>query len=135
MVYSYNKQQIFIWVRNHLNLPSVQVHGKNECEFCQSYEIIILDKSSYSDILGKFGLPKSTITNSLNVISLPLNFYSLKHLCNIMGVGKITKIIVREVIETTFVKKNVKTITFSSTKKHILWQHHKYMVHMDSQEI
>ena len=30
LVGSYNQQQIFIWVRNHFNLPSGQGHGYTE---------------------------------------------------------------------------------------------------------
>ena len=95
MVESYNQQHIFIWVMNHLNLLLLKDHGYSECELHQACEKIILDKSSYSKILGKFGVPKSTITVSLNVIFLPLKFSSLKHLWGIMGVGKTTEIIVR----------------------------------------
>ena len=58
-----------------------------------------MEKSSYSYILGKFGVPKSTLTYSLNTIFPLLIFFSLEHLWDIMSVGKITKIIVREVIE------------------------------------
>ena len=43
-----------------------------------------------------------------------------------MGVSKITKRIVREVIEKIVVKeKRGKKITLSRTKKHTLWEHHK----------
>ena len=81
---------------------------------------------SYSEILVKFGVPKSTLTYLLNVIFAPLKCYSLKHLWDIVGVGKITKIIVREVIEERVVNtKRGKKLTFSRTKKHTLWQHHK----------
>ena len=65
----------------------------------------IMDKSSYSEILGNFGVPKSTLTYFLNVILLPLKCSSIKHLWDIMDVGKITNRIVREVIEKIFVKK------------------------------
>ena len=96
----------------------------------------ILDKSSYSDILGEFGLPNSTLTYFLNVIFPPLKCSSLRHLWDLMGVGKITKIIVREVIEKQLLRKKGETQpTFSRTKKHTLWQHQKYMGHMDSQDI
>ena len=64
-----------------------------------------MNKSSYSEIIGKFGVPKSTITYFLNVIFLPLKYYYLNHLWDIMGVGKITKRIVREVIDRIVVTK------------------------------
>ena len=63
-----------------------------------------MDKSRYSGILGNFGVPNYTLTVSLNVIFLTLRCYSLKHLQGIMGVGKMTKRIVREVIAKMVVK-------------------------------
>ena len=51
----------------------------------------ILDKSSYSEVLGKFGLPNSTLTYFLKVIFPPLKSSSLKHLWDITGFGKIKK--------------------------------------------
>ena len=43
-----------------------------------------------------------------------------------MGVGKITKIIVREVIEKIVVTKKGETkFTFSRTNMHTLWKHQK----------
>ena len=94
-VESYNQQHIFIWFRNHINLPLVQVRGYTEREIHQAYKIIILDKSRYSDIIGKFGVRKSTLTVSLNVNFPRLKCSSLKLLWNLMGIGKITKKIVR----------------------------------------
>ena len=47
----------------------------------------------------KYGVPKSTITYFLKVIFPPLKKSSLKHLWGIMGVGKIIKRIVIEVID------------------------------------
>ena len=83
-------------------------------------------KSSYSEILVKFGVPNSTLTRSLNVIFPPLKVSSLKHLCDIIVVGKITKRIFREAIAKIVVKnKSGKKLTFSRTKKHTLWQHQK----------
>ena len=64
-----------------------------------------MDKSSYSEILVKFGVPKSTLTYFLKVIFPPLKSSSLKHLRDLMGVGRITKRIVREVIEKIVVTK------------------------------
>ena len=54
-----------------------------------------------------------------------------------MGDGKKkTKRIVREVIHKIVVtKQRRKQITLSSTKEHKMWQHHKYMVHMESQDM
>ena len=81
-----------------------------------------MEKSSYSEILVKFWAPKSTLTYFLNVLFAPLKCSSLKHLWDIMGVGKITKIIVREVIDKIVVtKQRGKKLTLSSTKKHTLW--------------
>ena len=69
-----------------------------EWELSQARKIRILDKSSYYEILLDFGVPNSTLTYLLNVLFAPLKCSSLKHLWDLMGVGKITKRIVREVI-------------------------------------
>ena len=99
LVESDNQQHIFRWFRNNINLPLVQGQTYTEWELHQACKIIILDKSSYSDILEIFGVPKSTLTYFLNSIFLPLKCSSLKHLWGIMGFDKTTKRIVREVIE------------------------------------
>ena len=44
LVYSYNQQHIFRWIRNNLNIPLLQVHGYTEWDICQAREIIILEK-------------------------------------------------------------------------------------------
>ena len=75
----------------------------------QACEIIILYKSRYYEILGKLGVPKFTLTYSLNVIFPPLEYSSLKHLWDLMGVRKITRRIVREVIEKLVARKKVET--------------------------
>ena len=72
LVESYNQQQIYIWVRTKLSLPSVRGQTYKEWEPRQSCERIILDKSSYSDVLVKYGVPKSTLTYSPKVISPPM---------------------------------------------------------------
>ena len=95
LVESYNQQQIFRWVRNQIDLPSVQGHVYTEWELCEECQIIILMKSSYSKILEKFGVPKSTLCRSLNVIFPPLKCSYLKHLSDIIVVGKIKNKIVR----------------------------------------
>ena len=56
-----NQQQIYRWVRTNINLPSVKVQTYTEWDLCQACKRRILDKSSYSDILVKFGVPKSTL--------------------------------------------------------------------------
>ena len=104
----------------------VQGQTYTEWEICQACEKIILDKSIYSDITGKFGVPKSTLTYFLNLTSLTLKCSSLKHLGDIVGVGKTTKRVLREVIEKQLLRKKGETkLTFSSTNKHKLWQHQK----------
>ena len=95
MVESDNQQQIFIWVINDLKLPSFQGQTYTEWELRQAYEGRILDKSRYYEIIGKFGVSKSTLTYFLNVISPSLKCSYLKHLWYLMGVGKTTKIIIR----------------------------------------
>ena len=71
-----------------------------------------MDKSSYSGILVKCGVPKSTLTYFLKVIFPPPKGFSLKHLWDLMGVGKITNRIVREVIEKIVVTKKRGYITY-----------------------
>ena len=65
-----------------------------------------MENSIYSKILGKLVVSRSNLAHSLDVISLPLEFSSVKHLCDLMGVEKITKIIVREFIDKIVAKKN-----------------------------
>ena len=61
---------------------------------------------------------------------------SLKHRWNLIGVGKITKKIVREVIMNTVVKNRPgPNFYLLKDKNHIFWQHQKWMVRMDSQEM
>ena len=50
-------------------------------------------------------VPNYILTYSLNIISLPPKFSYLNYLWDIMGIGKITKIIVIDVIEKIVVKK------------------------------
>ena len=66
---------------------------------------MILDKSSYYIILKNRGVPNSNITYFLYVSFPSLKCNSLKHLWYIMGVIKITKRIVSEVIEKIVVTK------------------------------
>ena len=54
----------------------------------------------------------STLTYSLSVIFTSLKCSSLKHLWYIMGVGKITKRTVREVIEKIVVKGKMGNTTY-----------------------
>ena len=61
-------------------------------------------KSSYFEILEIFGVPKSTLCLSLNVIFPPLKCSSLNHPWDIKVFGRITNKIVREVIEKKVVK-------------------------------
>ena len=82
----------------------VQVQGYNEWDICEAFERRILIKSSYYDILENCGVPKSTICRSLNLIFPPLKLSSLKHLWDIIVVGKINEKIVREFITFATVK-------------------------------
>ena len=117
IVDSYNQQQIFICVRNNFNLPSFQSHEYTEWELREAGEIRILDKSSYSDILENVGVPKSTLCRSLNVIFPPLKCSYLKHLWDLILVGKITKKIFREVIQKTGIKtKSIKNLPYQGQR-------------------
>ena len=126
----------YIWFKTNINLPSVQSQTYKEQEFCQACERRILDKSSYSEILGGFGGPKSMLTYFLDAILTPLKYSSLKHLWYLVGVEKNDKDnSQRSDRENSCYKKREGKLTFSSTKKNKLWQHHKYMGYMDYQEI
>ena len=92
---SYNQQQIYTWVRNNLNLPSVQGQTYTEWELCQTCERRILDKSRYSEIIVKLGVPNSTLTYFLKFIFPPLKCFYMKNLWDIMSVGNISERIVR----------------------------------------
>ena len=117
LVESDNQQQIYRWVRTNLNLPLFQGQIFTERKLFQACKRRILDKSIYFEILLKLGVPKSTLTYFLKVILPSLQIFSLKHLWDLMGVGKTTKRIVREVIEKIVVtKKRGKKLTFSRTK-------------------
>ena len=105
LIESYNWQQIFIWVRNHLNLPSVQGRRYNEWEIREACERRILEKSSNSDIIENLEVPNSTLCSSLNAIFLSLQYSSPNHLWGIILVGKISKKIVREVRSKINIKK------------------------------
>ena len=79
MVEYNNQKQIFRLVMDGLNIPYVKGQINTEWDLRQACEIIILDKSIYSEILGNFGVPKSTLTYFLNVIFPPLKCYYIKH--------------------------------------------------------
>ena len=122
LVESESQQQIFIWVRNNINLPLGQGHGYTECEICKAYKRIIFDKSIYYEILGKFEVPKSTLTGSLNSIFPPLECSSLKHPWYLIGNENITKRIGKEVIMKIFVKNK------SGNKTYLLKDKEVYIV-------
>ena len=83
----------------------VQGQTYTEWDIHKACERRILEKSSYSEIFVKFVVPKSTLAYFLKEIFPPLKYSSLKHLWDIMGVGKITKRIVREVVDKIVVTK------------------------------
>ena len=59
--------------------------------------------SSYSEPLEEFGVPKSNLWITINLLSPPLKFHSLKHMWDLIGVVKIIKKTGREVITLTVV--------------------------------
>ena len=58
-------------------------------------------KSRYSEILEEFGVPKTIIWWTFNVLLLILKYTSTKHHWGVATVGKVTRKIVREVISLT----------------------------------
>ena len=126
MVESDNQQQIYIWFRTNLISTLVQGQTYKEWEIHQAHERRILEKSSYFEIIVKFGVPKPTLTYFLKAISPLLKSSSLVHLTGLMGVGKTKNRIVVEVIENiVYTKKGETKLTFSRTNKYTLLQHHK----------
>ena len=104
MVESYNQQHRSRWVISHLHILSVQLRVYTDYELREARERRILTKSRYCELLEQFELPKSTLRITLNVPFPPLKCSSMKHLWDLIEVGKITKKTVREVITLTVVK-------------------------------
>ena len=65
---------------------------------------MIFTKSRYSELLEEFGVPKYTLWSTLDVIFLTLKYSSMKHLWDLIVVGKITNKTVRELITHKAVK-------------------------------
>ena len=84
-------------------LPSGRGHY-TDWEIRQSFEEIILLKSSCAAIQDKFGVPKNSPQRYLNVIFLPLKCYLLKHLRYLMSLGKISNKNARKTITENIVK-------------------------------
>ena len=101
---SYKQQQMSSRVRSHLRLPLVQRRVCTYWELREACERRILMNSNYSEILEEFGLPNSTLWSTLNVIFPSLKCSSLKHLWDLIGVDKIAKTTVGEVIIHTVSK-------------------------------
>ena len=92
----------------HLRLLSLQHQLYAELELREAFERRIMVKSSYSDILDEFGVPKTTIWRTLNVL-FPPKIKSMKHLWDLIEVGNFMRKRVREVIGLTTIKNNWKT--------------------------
>ena len=98
-----NQQQIYIWVRKHLLVPSGRGHY-TDWELRQSVEERILLKSSCAVIQDNFCVPKTSLQSYLNVIFLSLKFSLLMHLWYLMGLGEISNKTVRKTITENIVK-------------------------------
>ena len=57
MVESYNQQYIYIWIRYHIRITSVQRGLYTDWEIQKACEMMILMKSIYSELLEEFGVP------------------------------------------------------------------------------
>ena len=60
--------------------------------------------SSYAEPFEEFGVPKSTICRSLNVLLPPLKITSMKHLWDLIEIENTKKEKVRELITLTTIK-------------------------------
>ena len=101
LVESHNQQQISWWVRSHICLPSLQRKVYTEWELHTACERSIVVKLTYADLIGEFGVPKSIICQTLNVLLPPLKITSLKHLWDLIAIGDVKKKIVRGVTRLT----------------------------------
>ena len=63
-------------------------------------------KSSYTELLGGFSVPKTTIWKKIDLLFPPLKFTSLKPLWDLIAVGNVKRQIFREVIRLTTIKKS-----------------------------
>ena len=99
-----NQQQIYIWVRNHLLLPSGR-GDYTDWELCKSVEGRILLKLIWTAINDYFCVPNITLQGYLNSIFLPLKRSLLKHLWCLMSLGKTNNKNVRKTISEELSKK------------------------------
>ena len=60
--------------------------------------MIVLVNSTHADLCEEFGVPKTTLLKTLNVIFTPLKCTSTKHLWVLIVIGDSNKEIFREVI-------------------------------------
>ena len=63
-----------------MHLPSFKHQLYTEWEIRAVCEIIIMVKSTYNGLLGEFGVPKTSLWQTFNVIFPTLKFYFLTHL-------------------------------------------------------
>ena len=61
-------------------------------------------KLIYTELLGEFGVPKTTLCRTLFVLFPPLKCSSLKHLWDLIKVGKVMSQTVKEVFGVTIIK-------------------------------
>ena len=104
--------------QKNLSLPSGRGHYM-DWELRQSFEEIILLKSSCATIHDNFGVTKTSLQSYLHVIFSPLKCTSLKHLWYLMSLGEISNKAVR------------KTITKNTAKQEL---GHKYYLLRDKEE-
>ena len=102
-----NQQHISRWLRYNINIPSPQHQWYTEWELCAAFETRIMAKSTYNDLLDEFGVPKTTLWQTLNVLFPPLNFIYLNHQWDLLAVRKVVRKRVREVIGITTVKTRI----------------------------
>ena len=57
MVEFYNQQYIYIWIRYHIRITSVQRGLYTDWDIHKACEMMILMKSIYSELLEEFGVP------------------------------------------------------------------------------
>ena len=78
----------------------------------QSAEGRILLKSTCNEIHDNFGVPKTSLQRSPNVIFLPMKSSSLKHFCYLMSLREINDKIVRNKISENIFKQKLVQQTY-----------------------
>ena len=76
---AYKQQQIYWCFRSHIHFTSLQRQLYTDWELHESYERRTMSKLIYSDIIKEFGVPKTTLWRTLNVLLPSMKYSSVRH--------------------------------------------------------